>query len=214
MDHRVEAYIASMEETKDPVLRDLERDAEERSVPIIGPLVGRVISMIARSAGAEKALEIGTATGYSGIWIARSLEGKRKSLRTVEMDPVRQREASKNFKRAKVDKFVEILPGNARDIVHKISEKEKGSFDLVFLDVGEKTLYVDLFKPCVKALRVGGFLIADNTLWGGSVAMKEDDSPETVTLRRFNELVFSDKRLDGAIIPLRDGFTLAYKKNG
>lgn len=214
MDHRVEAYIARMEETKDPVLRDLERDAEERSVPIIGPLVGRVISMIARSAGAEKALEIGTATGYSGIWIARSLEGKRKSLRTVEMDPVRQREASKNFKRAKVDKFVEILPGNARDIVHKISEKEKGSFDLVFLDVGEKTLYVDLFKPCVKALRVGGFLIADNTLWGGSVAMKEDDSPETVTLRRFNELVFSDKRLDGAIIPLRDGFTLAYKKNG
>lgn len=213
MDERVEKYLSSLARKRDAVLHELEIDAEKRSVPIVGPLVGNVISIILKSANAEKALEVGTATGYSGIWIARSLSGERKKLTTIEVDPKMRRDAEANFQKAKLSKYVEIIAGNARAIVPELVKKNQGAFDAVFLDVGDKTLYVDLLDPCISALRTGGFLIADNTLWGGSVALSKDKSPETVTIRKFNELVYSDKRLEAAIIPLRDGFTVAYKKN-
>lgn len=201
----------------DPVLLDLEKDAERRSLSIIGPMVGRVISMILKSAKPERALEVGTGTGYSGIWIARSLQGDQKKLTTIELDQLRRKEAQANFKKAGVDKYVETISGDARSLVPEIAKKNPGFFDLVFLDVGDKSVYVDLLNCCIDALRVGGFLIADNTVFGGSVAFPDDKSPNVTAIRKFNELVFSEKRLDAAIIPLRTkdsppyGFTVAYK---
>ena len=212
VNEKVDQYLAKLLPERDSVLKDLERDAAKRNVPIIGPLVGNLISIILSSSKPQKALEIGTATGYSGIWIARSLVGGNKKLTTIELDPERIKEAKESFKRARVSKIVEIKKGDARALVPEIVRRKKGSFDLVFLDVGDKTLYVDLLSSCIDALKVGGFLIADNTLWGGSVAATGDKSPETTTIRKFNELVFSEKRLDVAIIPLRDGFTVARKK--
>ncbi len=213
INEKVDSYLASLASKSDPVLFEIEKDAEKRSVPIIGPLVGRMISMILKSAKPERALEVGTATGYSGIWIARSLQGDKKKLTTIELDPKMRESASNNFRKAGVDKYAEIISGDARRVVPEIVAKNKGLFEVVFLDVGDKTLYVDLLDSCVDALRVGGLLFADNTLWGGAVALSKDKTPETVTIRKFNELVYSDKRLDAAIIPLRDGVTVAYKKN-
>ncbi len=208
----VENYLFSLVTKRDKVLFDLEEDARKNSVPIIGPLVGTVISQIVRASGAKRALEIGAATGYSGIWIARSLSGKQKKLTTIEYDEKRVELATLSFKRAGILNFVEMLQGDAREIVPELARRHKESYDIVFLDVGDKTLYTDLFKPCVSALREGGFLIADNTLWGGQVAVPSDNGPETTTIRKFNSMVFSDKRLEASIIPLRDGFTVAYKK--
>ena len=211
VNQRVEEYLRSLLPKRDPVLASLEKDAAKRGVPIIGPLVGNVISIFLRTAKAERALEIGTATGYSGIWISRAL-GDNGRLVTIEMDEARRREAEMSFSRAGLAEKVEILSGNAKLIVPKISKTQRESFDVVFLDVGEKTLYVELLEPCLELLRVGGFLIADNTLWGGDVANPKNRARETETIRRFNRLVFSDDRLDACIIPLRDGFTVARKK--
>jgi predicted O-methyltransferase YrrM len=213
VDERVEKYLSSIAPKRDALLLDLEKDAEKRSVPIVGPLVGSLISLILKSANAERALEVGTATGYSGIWITRSLRGEGRKLTTIELDQQMRRNAELNFRRADLAQFIEILNGDARDIVPQLVKKNRGTFDAVFLDVGDKTLYVDLLDSCIEALRTGGFLIADNTLWGGSVALANDKSPETTIIRKFNELVYTDKRLDAAIIPLRDGVTIAYKKN-
>ena len=217
----VERYLTSLVPGNDPVLLGMEEDASKRSLSTIGPLVGRIFSMILKSAKAERALEVGTSTGYSGIWIARSLSGGKKKLTTIEFDPQKAEEARANFKKAGVDKYVEVIVGDGRSIVPEMSKKNRGSLDLVFLDVGDKTLYVDLLNHCMDALRVGGFLIADNTLCGNSV-VPQDKNPETVartgTIRRFNKLVLSEKKLDAAIIPFlfRDyppyAFTIAYKK--
>jgi caffeoyl-CoA O-methyltransferase len=209
----VEKYLASIAPKSDPVLLEIEKDAEKRSVPIIGPLVGRAVSLILKAAKPQRALEIGTATGYSGIWIARSLTGNHRKLTTIELDPKMRETAEDNFRKASVDKFVDIIPGDARHIVPDLVMKNRGAFDLVFLDVGDKTLYVDLLGSCIMGLKAGGLLIADNTLWGGAVASPKDKTAETVTIRKFNALVYSDQRLDAAIIPLRDGVTVAYKKN-
>jgi predicted O-methyltransferase YrrM len=213
VDQTVERYLESLAPASDEVLLELERYAAKRSVPIVGPLVARLISLFLKSCRAEKVLEVGTAIGYSGIWITRSLRGENKKLTTIELDPNMRKNALANFEKAKIAKYVEIVPGDARGIVPELAKKNQGVFDAVFLDVGDKTLYVDLLDSCITALRVGGFLFADNTLWGGSVAVAKDKSPETRTIRKFNELAYKDKRLETAIIPLRDGLTVAYKRN-
>jgi predicted O-methyltransferase YrrM len=219
---KVERYLTSLVPQNDAVLLRMEKDIARRSLSTIGPLVGRIFSMLLKSIEAERALEVGTSTGYSGIWIARSLQGSEKKLTTIELDPEKAKEAQANFKKAGVDKYVEVIVGDGRSLVPEISKKSPGSLDLVFLDVGDKTLYVDLLNHCIDALRTGGFLIADNTLCGNLVVPPKDNDPATVartaTIRKFNELVFSDRRLDAAIIPFlgRDyppyAVTIAYKR--
>jgi caffeoyl-CoA O-methyltransferase len=218
----VERYLTSLVPRSDPVLLGMEKDITSRSLSTIGLLVGRIFSITLKSIGAERALEVGTSTGYSGIWIARSLRGWEKKLTTIELDPQKAREARANFKKVGVDKYVEVIVGDGRSLVPKIAKQSPGSLDLVFLDVGDKTLYVDVLNHCINALRKGGFLIADNTLCGNSVITPKDKNRETMartaTIRKFNKLVFSEKRVDAAIIPLlfRDyppyAFTIAYKK--
>ncbi|MGA2875504.1 MAG: O-methyltransferase [Nitrososphaerales archaeon] len=207
----VEKYLEELARPRDKVLSDLEKDAEANSVPIIGPLCGNILTMIATSCRAKYILEIGTATGYSGILLARVAQNNSGKLTTIEMDPDRIAIAKKSFSDAKVSDSVEILQGDAKEIVPKIAEKQKGRFDVVFLDVGDKSIYVDLLEPCIDAIRVGGYLIADNTLRWGHVAVPSDNTKDANTMRRFNKLVYGDKRLLPALIPMRDGMTLCLK---
>ncbi len=209
----MEDYLFSLLPKRDAVLRSIEVDAAKKGIPIVGPLVGNIISIIVKASKAETALELGTATGYSGIWIARALEGKNARLTTIEMNETRRKEAQRNFERAGVRRMVRILSGNVSEIVPKIFDSEPESHDLIFIDVGDKTLYVKLLQPCINLLREGGFLIADNTLWGGEVADPFDSSKATLVIRRFNKLVFADKRLQAAIMLIRDGLTVARKKS-
>ena len=207
----VEKYLMKLLRPRDKVLKYLEKDAKENSVPIIGPLCGNLLSMIATGCHAKNILEIGTATGYSGIWLARVAKKNSGKLITIEMDRKRLAIAKKSFSEAGLSDFVDTRLGDAKDIVPKIAEKQKGRFDVVFEDVGDKSIYVDLLEPCIDALRVGGYLIADNSLWSGRVALASVDENDTNTIRKFNKLVYQDKRLLPVIIPLRDGMTVCLK---
>jgi caffeoyl-CoA O-methyltransferase len=213
MNPEVEDYIYSLMRKRDKVLSEIEKDAEKNGVPIVGPLVGNFLYMLANACRARKILEVGTATGYSGIWFARAIEGNSGKLVTIENDPSRKKIAEENFRRAGLDHLVEIRGGDAKKIVPDLSRAEPLSYDLVFLDVGDKTLYVDLLEPCLNLTRAGGFLIADNTLWSGAVADKYDRTKETTTIRRFNEKVSRMENVSSLIVPLRDGVMVAYKKS-
>ncbi|HZW56635.1 MAG TPA: O-methyltransferase [Nitrososphaerales archaeon] len=208
---RTDKYLHSLLRPRDSVLTDLEKDAEKNNVPIVGPLVGNLLSIIAESCNARKVLEIGTATGYSGIWLGRVVKKNSGKLITIEMDPKRREIATRSFRRAELTENIELLSGDANEIVPRLARDERGEFDLVFLDVGDKKLYVDLFEPSAALLRKGGYLVADNVLWSGQVAVPSDKSSETVIIRKFNNLVYSDSRFQPAIIPLRDGVMLARK---
>lgn len=206
-----ERYLDSLLRPRDTVLVEMERHAEKNGIHIIGPLVGHLLTIIAESCNARKILEIGTATGYSGIWLARAIKKNSGKLVTIDMDPERKEIAATNFARARLAQNTELLLGDASEIVPRLARKEGGDFDIVFLDVGDKKLYTDLFEPCAKLLRVGGYLTADNVLWGGSVADSSDKSEEAISIRKFNSLVYSDKRFQPVIIPMRDGVMVARK---
>ena len=160
---------------------------------------------------AKYILEIGTATGYSGISAARVAQKNSGKLTTIEMDPKRIAIAKKSFSEAKLLDCVDILQGDAKEIVPEIAEKQKGKFDVVFLDVGDKSIYVDLLEPCIDAIRVGGYLIADNVLRFGHVAVPSDNTKDAGTIRKFNKLVYGDKRLLPVLIPMRDGMIICLK---
>jgi predicted O-methyltransferase YrrM len=207
---QVEKYLYDLLRPRDKVLSFLEKDAEKNKVPIVGPLVGNFLSLIAMSCQAKNILEVGTATGYSGIWFAKIAKQNGGKFTTIEADPARVKIAAKSFRDADISDSVEIISGDARVELPKIIKSKAGGFDVVFLDVGEKGLYVDLLEGCVKALRVGGFLLADNTLWRGLVAVSAEDR-DTTTIREFNRRIYDDKRLFPSIIPLRDGVMVALK---
>jgi caffeoyl-CoA O-methyltransferase len=206
----VEEYLYELLPPRDEVLRYLEADAEKNDVPIIGPLVGVFLSLLATSCGAKNILEVGTATGYSGIWLARVAKKNGGRLATIESDPARVKIAKKSFEDAELSDSVEIQVGDARTLVPEIAKSNAGKFDVVFIDVGDKTLYADLLEDCVAALRRGGYLIADNTLWKGLVASKAKDK-DTESIQKFNRMVYADERLSVSVLPLRDGVTVGLK---
>jgi predicted O-methyltransferase YrrM len=211
VDEKVENYLVKILRPRDKILSFLEKDAEENDVPIIGPLGGNLLSLVATACKAKNILEIGTATGYSGIWLGRVAKENSGKLTTIEMDPERGKIASRSFAEAGLKDTVEILLGDAKEIVPKISREQKGKFDMVFLDVGDKSLYADLLDHLINAVRIGGYLAADNVLLKKRVSDPKETSLEAKTMRKFNKLVYADDRLLPVIVPLRDGVAVALK---
>src|SRR5882672_10282875 len=116
----VEQYLASLNQLADPVLRELERAGQEQKLPLIDAEVGALLRVLATAIGASRILEIGTAIGYSGIWLAGALP-PNGMLITMEMDPERARLARENFARAGVAERVSVIVGDARRMLAKIS---------------------------------------------------------------------------------------------
>ena len=184
----------------------MEEEADTGAVPIIGPLVGRFLYNLARSARAKNVLEIGTAIGYSGIWLARAVAPLKGSVTTIDKDPERVKTANHNISEAKLGKTIKVLEGDALEILPTLREE----YDFVFLDT-DKSIYLDAFKMSIKKLRQGGLFVADNTLWGGDVA-KGGKSETTQVMIKFNKEVSSYPGLSTVIVPLRDGVTVGLKE--
>src|SRR5438034_6445635 len=124
----------------------MEEYAETNSVPIIGPLVGRLLYNLAKISQSRKVLEIGTAIGYSGIWLARAVAPLKGSLTTIDMNPERVKIAKKNIAEAGLDRAVKVIEGSALDILPTLKE----SYDMIFLD-SDKDVYPDAFKLSLRS---------------------------------------------------------------
>ena len=184
----------------------MEEYADTNNVPIIGPLVGRFLYNLARSSKSKKVLEIGTAIGYSGIWLARAIAPLQGSLTTIDMNPQRVKLARQNLAEAGLDRSVNVIQGNAMDVLSTLREE----YDMIFLD-SDKDVYPDAFKMSVPLLRKGGLFVADNALWGGDVA-KGGKSTDTQSMIKFNRTVSESKGMSTVILPLRDGVLVSLKE--
>jgi caffeoyl-CoA O-methyltransferase len=136
----------------------LEKEAKKEDIPIIGPVLGRLLYILARSMGAKKVLELGTATGYSAIWLGSAVSKSKGKVLTVEWDRSTAERAKGNIKEAGLSKVVSVRQGDARKLLPSL----KGPFDLIFLDV-EKEMYSSLLDGAARLLRPWGLLVFDNT---------------------------------------------------
>jgi predicted O-methyltransferase YrrM len=207
----VEGYLAQLNRAGDPVLDAIARSNTTRGLPLVDAEVGALLRVLATAITATRILEIGTAIGYSGIWLARALPADGMLL-TLEMNEDRAREARDNFARAGVADRVSVVVGDAQLKIAKVS----GPFDLIFQD-GDKTLYTPLLDRLVALLRPGGLLITDNVLWDGEVvpgfaATPHRDGADTRAIAEYNERVAAHPDLLTSIVPLRDGVSISVKR--
>ncbi|HEY7291423.1 MAG TPA: O-methyltransferase [Vicinamibacterales bacterium] len=206
----IEDYLASLNRATDALLADIARAGVERKLPLVDAEVGALLQLLATAIGARQILEIGTAVGYSGIWLARALplDGR---LMTMEMDAERVREARENFTRAGLGERVAVIQGDAQRMIAKAS----GPFDLIFQD-GDKRLYVPLLDRLVALLRPGGLLVTDNVLWDGKVvpgfAKDSADDDNTRAIVEYNQRVAAHPALLTSTVPLRDGVSISIKR--
>jgi len=206
----IERYLASLNRARTPVLDDVAADGAARGLPLIDGEVGALLRVLASAAGASRILEIGTAIGYSGIWLATALPPDGMLI-TMEVDEGRAEQARRNFSRAGLANRVTVIVGDAQLKIAKVS----GPFDLVFLD-SDKQLYVPLLDRLVSLLRPGGVLVADNVLWDGEVvpgfrATPMRDPQDTRAVAAFNERIAAHPQLVTSIVPLRDGVSISVK---
>jgi predicted O-methyltransferase YrrM len=207
----IERYLAGLNRAGDPILDDIARGNETRGLPLVDAEVGALLRVLATTVGASRILEIGTAIGYSGIWLAGALPPGGMLL-TMEMSEERAREARDNFARAGLTDRVSVIVGDAQLKIAKVT----GPFDLIFQD-GNKQLYTPLLDRLVARLRPGGLLVTDNVLWDGEVApgfttAPKRDPGETRAIAEYNERVASHPELITAIVPLRDGVSISVKR--
>jgi predicted O-methyltransferase YrrM len=206
----VERYLSGLNRQVDAVLADIARDGAARELPLVDAEVGALLQVLARAAGARRILEIGTAIGYSGIWLARALPPGGLLL-TMEMNAERAREARGNFERAGVADRTSVIVGDAQRMLAKVA----GPFDLIFQD-GDKIQYEPMLDRLVHLLRPGGLLVTDNVLWDGEVVPGFSPSPhrdanDTRAIAAYNERINAHPMLMTATVPLRDGLAIAVR---
>ena len=207
----VERYLSGLNHQADAVLVEIARAGAERDLPLVDAEVGALLRVLALAVRARRILEIGTAIGYSGIWLAGALPPDGM-LMTMEMDPERVRAARANFERAGLADRVSVVAGDAQRMIAKVA----GPFDLIFQD-GAKELYVPLLERTVELLRPGGLLVTDNVLWNGEVVpgfvpAPQRDAAETRAIAEYNERLNRHPQLVTATVPLRDGVAISVKR--
>lgn len=200
----IERYLEGLETTRDEVLLDMERLAAERDFPIVGPLVGRMISLLAQSIGARRILELGSGYGYSGYWFARALPADGELILT-EKDPANSARSQEYFRRGGVGGRVQFLVGDALEALDRLP----GDFDIIFNDV-DKTQYPAAFHKAIPRVRTGGFFMSDNMLWGGRVAA-DAAHPTTRGVLELTRLLFEAPNLYTILLPVRDGVSVSLK---
>jgi caffeoyl-CoA O-methyltransferase len=203
----VEKYIYSILPKRDAVLSEMERYAKRNDVPIVGPAVGRMLAQLVQLIGAKRIFELGSAIGYSTLWMARAA-GADGVIHYTDGNPANAERAKEYLTRAGVFDRVTIHVGDALTALDATS----GEFDVIFNDV-DKIGYPDVFRKAVSRVRSGGLFITDNTLWSGRVARKAKRSDRnTRAIQQFNKLCYSSPDLFPVLVPLRDGVLVCRKR--
>lgn len=205
LEKRIEKYLDRLLPKRDALLTEMEKYAKRREIPIIGPACGRLLHLLARISGAQRMFEMGSAIGYSTMWLARGA-GAEAEIYYTDGDPEKARRARDYFRRGGVEDRIQLLVGDAVALMDGIS----GDFDLIFIDV-DKEQYPDALHKAVPRLRTGGLLITDNTLWYGRAARPAKDA-RTRAIQQFNNLIYSSRELFPVIVPLRDGVAVCRKE--
>lgn len=206
----LEKYILEHIDPEDPILHELDRYTHVnvlRPRMISGHLQGSLLKMICRMIQPQLTLEIGTFTGYSAISMIKGMP-TTGHLHTIEINDELESTLQKFFAKAEVENQLTLHIGKALEIIPTLPN----NFDLIFID-GDKREYPQYYEAVFNKLKPGGFIVADNILWGGKVAEPNmPDDAYTKGIMDFNHLIAQDNRVEKVILPLRDGLTLIRKK--
>ncbi|MBV8152576.1 MAG: O-methyltransferase [Candidatus Eremiobacteraeota bacterium] len=184
------------------MLLDLEREGLAAGIPIVERGLGYLLSTLTHCMQANRILEIGTAYGYSTLWMALAMP-PAGHLWTFDPDRARTEIALGYFERAGVADKIEIINQPAAEVLENFAHR---NLDIIFIDANKEQYpeYLDLAVPMLKR---SGLLVADNLLWDGRAAATPTpgDEQSTIAIREFNRRFLHHPQLDATIVPLGDG---------
>ncbi len=206
----IDAYIEAHSD-KEPEY--LKRVVRETNIQMINPrmmsghLQGRTLKMLVGMINPHRILEIGTFAGYSALSMAEAL-GEGAVLHTIEIDDEMEDFIKEQLASVSHGDKIVLHIGDALEVIPRLDEM----FDMVFIDA-DKRLYHDYFELVLPKIRMGGFILADNTLWDGKVLIEEPahNDHQTIAIKEFNDKIAVDPRVERVILPLRDGLTVIRK---
>ncbi len=204
----LEIYAAEHSNKEPEILRELTRQTHLRIINprmISGHIQGQLLSMIVSMVNPKRVLEMGTFTAYSTISMALAME-RDSQLITIEIDDELEDIATEYIQRAGVGEIVEQRIGDCLEVIESLT----GNFDVVFIDADKRNYlecYERLFEK--KLVSSNSVIIADNTLWDGKVLGETArNDKQTIGIKRFNDFVAEDTRVEKVMLPLRDGLTI------
>lgn len=201
-------YLDQFKRENDPLILEMEEFAAKHNIPILSWQSADFLEILIKMLKPGRVLEIGTAIAYSSIRIAKNLSHEAV-IQTIEFSSDNAALAKKNIAKSGLGKKIELLEGNALDIMPGLDEE----YDFIFLDA-DKEDYLDLFNLSVNLLKKDGVIFIDNLLWHGYAAVQ--DVPENYResarhIKEFNKMLMSHKGLKTTIIPVGDGIGLGVK---
>jgi predicted O-methyltransferase YrrM len=208
MNRKIDQYIKTHSSKEDPLLEDLYRQTYIRFVNpnmTTGHIQGKFLELIAKMINPVSILEIGTFTGYSTICLARGLRNGGRLI-TIELNDELREFTQSYFIKAGVDRNIVQMTGNAIEVLQSLDMM----FDLVFID-GDKREYCDYYRLIKNKVRKGGYILADNVLWGEKVLDTETTDKQSRGIIEFNNMIMNENDIEHVIIPLRDGLTIIRK---
>jgi predicted O-methyltransferase YrrM len=213
LEPRLYEYLLAASLREHPVLERLRmQTASHPKVNMqIAPEQGQFMALLAKLIGAERCIEVGVFTGYSSLAVALALPPKGHIVAcdiSEEYTAVAQPYWEEAGVAAKID--LRIAPA-LETLDALLAEAGAGTYDFGFIDA-DKGGYEGYYERLLALLRPGGLVAIDNTLWDGEVADPGNKEPDTVAIRRFNELLRDDVRVDLSLVPIGDGLTLARKR--
>ncbi len=196
----LEGYFGNLAPGRDELLLGLEQEAREEGIPIVGPVVGYLLYLLARGANARRVLELGTASGYSAIFLGRACRETGGRLVTLEWDPRMAERARANLQRAELSPLAEVRMGSALELMDSM----EGSYDLIFMDL-DKEYYLPALFSCQRLLRSGGLLVVDNVGFQGAEPFNRKivSDPGWLAIPLLTFLPGHSPERDGLMIALR-----------
>jgi caffeoyl-CoA O-methyltransferase len=207
--HDLQAYL---DDHCDPEPEALQKINRETYLKVLKPHMlsghyqGRLLSFLSKMIQPKRILEIGTFTGYATICLAEGLT-EDGIIHTIEVNREMEEMLNSHFKSTNVENKIRLHFGAAEAILADLDEK---NFDIVFIDADKKNNYT-YFQLVFDKVRSGGLIIIDNVLWKGKVYGEEKDA-DTQWIRKLNDMITADTRVEKLILPVRDGILLIRKK--
>lgn len=208
----VARYAVAHTTPPDPLLDELAAETRELTGDDAGlqisPEQGPLLTMLTRLTGARQAVEVGTFTGYSSICIARGLAPGGR-LTCFDINEEWTAIARRYWARAGLDDRVELRLGPAAENLAELPEAE--TIDFAFIDA-DKGNYIAYYEAILEHLAPRGVILVDNVLWGGAVADPAATGDDVEAIRRFNDHVVADPRVDQVMLPIADGLTMITRR--
>jgi O-methyltransferase len=206
-------YLLENSLRDDPLLRDLREETvrDEAANMQISPEQGQFLALLVKLTGARRIIEVGTYTGYSSLVMARALP-RDGYLLCCDLNEQWTTVARRYWQRAGVAERIELKLAPAKDTLQALLDQgQQRRFDMAFIDA-DKENYHAYYEQCLRLLRPNGLIVLDNTLWYGKVADPTINDADTRAIRRLNQMLKEDERIDLSLIPMADGITLARKR--